>query len=50
MRNPAYPLTPFDAKLAHSLTVGVRWAASSLIMAWVIIVMAIKGWAVHRRA
>jgi hypothetical protein len=25
-------------------------AASSLVMAWVIVVMAIKGWAVHRRA
>jgi hypothetical protein len=25
-------------------------AASSLVMAYVIIVMAVKGWAVHRRA
>ena len=35
-----------DAMFVFNLAV----AASSLIMAWVMVVMAIKGWAVHRRA
>jgi hypothetical protein len=33
-----------DAMFIFNLAV----AASSLVMAWVIIVMAIKGWAIHR--
>jgi hypothetical protein len=34
-----------DAMFTFNLAV----AASSLVMAWIIIVMAIKGWAVERR-
>jgi len=39
-----------DAKDVDPMFVfNVAVAASSLVMAWIIIVMAIKGWAVQRR-